>query len=204
MKITWLGHACFKIESMDYAVVIDPYEDNYVPGLGSIRETANEVLVSHGHRDHNFTDAVEVTVKRPSPIVITELEAFHDDKKGALRGRTKIHILDDGSVRAAHLGDLGCGLTAEQKEQLKGLDALMIPVGGFYTIDAVQAKAIVDELQPKVVIPMHYRGEVFGYDVLGTVDDFTELFELVVEYPGNALEVTEETAPHTAVLVLEP
>ena len=81
MKITWLGHACFKIESMDYAVVIDPYEDNYVPGLGSIRETANEVLVSHGHRDHNFTDAVEVTVKRPSPIVITEIEAFHDDNK---------------------------------------------------------------------------------------------------------------------------
>ena len=112
--------------------------------------------------------------------------------------------MDDGSVRAAHLGDLGCGLTAEQKEQLKGLDALMIPVGGFYTIDAVQAKAIVDELQSKVVIPMHYRSEAFGYDVLGTVDDFTELFELVVEYPGNALEVTEETAPHTAVLVLEP
>ena len=112
--------------------------------------------------------------------------------------------MDDGSVRAAHLGDLGCGLTAEQKEQLKGLDALMIPVGGFYTIDAVRAKAIVDELQPKVVIPMHYRSEAFGYDVLGTVDDFTELFELVVEYPGNALEVTEETVPHTAVLVLEP
>ncbi len=203
MEITWLGHACFKITSMDYAVVIDPYEDNYVPGLGSIRETANEVLISHGHRDHNYAEAVEVTEKSPAPIMITAFEAYHDDQNGGLRGVTRIHILDNGSVRAAHLGDLGCALNEDQKEQLKGLDVLMVPVGGFYTIDAVQAKAIVDELQPKVVIPMHYRGETFGYDVLGTVDAFTDLCDIVVEYPGNTLEVSEETEPHTAVLVLE-
>lgn len=203
MKITWLGHACFKMETKGYTVVIDPYEDHYVPGLGKVRETANEVLVSHGHRDHNFTEAVEVNEKTPSPLVVTVLGAFHDKEKGSLRGTTRIHMIEDGEIRAVHLGDLGCDLTPEQKEQLKGVDALLIPVGGYYTIDAAEAKKLVDELQPRVVIPMHYRGEEFGYDVLDTVDSFAELFEVVVEYPGNELEISEETAPHTAILTLE-
>lgn len=203
VRITWLGHACFKVEFGDYAVVLDPFQDDYVPGFGPVRETAQLVLCSHDHADHNFTGAVKVEPKEPSPLTVTKLTVFHDDKEGSLRGKSTIHILDDGKLRVAHLGDVGCELTAEEKKKLSGLDAVMIPVGGYYTIDAVQAKKLVDEIQPKVVIPMHYRGEHFGYDVLGTVDMFTDLCELVVNYPGPALEVSEETQPHVAVLTYE-
>ena len=84
--------------------------------------------------------------------------------------------------------------------KLKGLTALMIPVGGFYTIDAVQAKALVDELKPRAVIPMHYRGKGFGYDVIGPLDDFTKLFDQVKEYSGSQLEAASDIPDQVAVL----
>lgn len=200
VRITWLGHACFKAEFGDYAVVFDPYQDGYVPGFGPVRETAQMVLCSHGHADHNYAEAVTLEPKEPSPLKITKIEVYHDDKEGSLRGKNTIYILDDGELKVAHLGDIGCELTAEQKEALTGLDAVMIPVGGYYTIDAVQAKKLVDEIRPRVVIPMHYRGENFGYEVLGTVDQFADLCEVTVNYPGAVLEISKETQPHTAVL----
>lgn len=200
MKITWLGHACFKVESGEYAVVIDPYEDNYVAGLGKIRETADKVLCTHGHRDHNYVEAVTLQEKWGRPFEVTAIPTWHDDKQGALRGENTMYILDNGSLRVAHLGDLGCDLTEEQEKQLGGLDAVMIPVGGYYTIDARQAKQVVDRIRPRVVIPMHYRGGDFGYDVLGTLDEFTDLCDVVVEYPGNELEIFADTEPHVAVL----
>lgn len=202
MKITWLGHSCFKVESQGYAVVIDPYEDGYVPGLAPLRERANHVLCSHKHGDHNYRAAVTVTEKEPSPFRITALSTYHDDRQGELRGSNTIHILDDGCLRVAHFGDLGCRLSEEQAALLTGLDAVMVPVGGYYTIDAGQAKELVDRIRPRVVIPMHYRGETFGFDVLGTVEAFADMCEVVVEYPGAFLELTKETEPHTAVLKL--
>ena len=95
---------------------------------------------------------------------------------------------------------MGCGLTPEQAEALSGLDALLIPVGGFYTIDAGQAKAVVDQLKPRVVVPMHYRGKDFGYEVIGSVEDFLALQSGVVRYEGNVLELTQDTPAQTAVL----
>lgn len=117
-------------------------------------------------------------------------------------GSNTVHILDDGCLRVAHFGDLGCRLSEEQAALLMGLDAVMVPVGGYYTIDAGQAKELVDRIRPRVVIPMHYRGETFGFEVLGTVESFADRCEVVVEYPGAFLELTKETEPHTAVLKL--
>ena len=122
--------------------------------------------------------------------------------QGTKRGNNCIRIFDDGTYRVAHLGDLGCELEPDQIEQLKGLDAVMIPIGGFYTIDARQAKALIDQIQPRVTIPMHYRGEGFGYDVIGTLEAFTALCDCVVEYPGNSLELNGEMLQQTAVLKL--
>jgi len=200
IQITWLGHACFKVSSGGYSIVLDPFADQYVPGFSNIREHANEVLCSHGHGDHNFTQGVTLDPKAPSPFTVTTLDTFHDDQKGQLRGANRIHILDNGTLRVAHLGDLGCELEPEQKEALKGLDAVMIPIGGYYTIDAAQAKRLTDQLCPRVIIPMHYRSDSFGFDVLGTADAFTDQCEVVVEYPGNTLEITKDTQPHTALL----
>lgn len=199
MKITWLGHSCFKIESKGCSVVLDPYQDGKVPGYTPVRETADQVLCSHGHGDHCGVECVTLRQGGTSPFTVETIDTWHDDQQGALRGTDTIHILDDGQCRIAHLGDLGCELTAEQKEKLKGLTALLIPVGGYYTIDAAQANKLAGELAPTVVIPMHYRGEGFGYDVIGTLDAFTALRSDVKEY-GSELELTPETAKQTAVL----
>jgi len=200
MKITWLGHSCFKIESHGYQVVLDPYQDNTVPGYTHLREQADQVLCSHGHRDHCGVECVSLRRGASSPFTIETISTWHDNKKGDLRGNNIIHILNDGQCRIAHLGDLGCDLTQEQKNNLQGLTALLTPVGGYYTIDAVQAKRLVDELAPTVVIPMHYRGDCFGYAEIGTLDQFTSLCSDVVAYPSSELVLTPQISRQTAVL----
>lgn len=200
MKITWLGHSCFKIESQGCQIILDPYQDGSVPGLGPVREQADLVLCSHGHGDHCGTECVTLRQSGPAQISVEALPTWHDDQQGALRGPNIIHILDDGRCRVAHLGDLGCDPSPEQKEKLRGLTALLIPVGGHYTIDAIQAKKLVDELVPTVVIPMHYRQGSAGYDVIGTVEEFIKLCDDVTVYPGPELEITPQTSRQTAVL----
>ena len=88
----------------------------------------------------------------------------------------------------------------EQKDKLRRLTALLIPVGGFFTINAAQTKALVDELAPTVAIPMHYRGRGFGYPVIGKVGKFTKLCGNVITYPSSELELTPQTSRQTAVL----
>ncbi len=200
MKLTYLGHSCFAVESQGYRLILDPYQPDSVPGYHPIQERANQVLCSHEHRDHFGVEQVELCQGEKSPFSVETIATWHDDEQGAKSGPDTIHILDDGQCRVAHLGDLGCELTQEQMDRLRGLDALMIPVGGFYTIDAGQARALVEQLKPRVVIPMHYRGEGFGYDVIGPLSDFTALCRNVVEYPGDELELTAQTPEQTAVL----
>ncbi len=200
MTLTYLGHSCFLVESHGYQILFDPYEPDSVPGYRPISVQADQVLCSHEHRDHHGVDQVTLRQGGVSPFTVETISTWHDDQQGALRGSDTIHILDDGQCRIAHLGDLGCELSDQQKGQLKNLTALMIPVGGFYTIDALQAKALIDELKPQVVIPMHYRGNGFGYDVIGTLDAFTQLCSNVIEYPSSQLELTAETPSQVAVL----
>ena len=182
LTLTWIGHSCFKLDRGDYTVVFDPYEDGYVPGCPLVRESADLVLCSHDHKDHGASHLVKRIEGRKNPFQIQVIHTWHDDQKGALRGRNQIHILDDGTFRMAHMGDLGCKLTVEEMKQLRGLDLMLIPVGGYYTIDAKQAKALVEQVKPRIVVPMHYRGEGFGYDVLGTVKDYTDLCETCLLY----------------------
>jgi len=200
ITITWLGHSCFQIEKEGYTVVTDPFEDGSVPGFLPVRTEANLVLCSHDHKDHGAEWVVGRKPERDCPFRIETISTYHDDKKGALRGKNTIHILSDGTFRLAHLGDLGCELTKEEIGRLKGVDVLFLPVGGFYTIDAAQAKRIAEQIQPRVTVPMHYRGEGFGYEVLSTVDAYTDLCSDVVVCPGNVLTVDQDTKKQTALL----
>ena len=182
MKLTWIGHSCFKIESNGYSIVIDPYEDGSVPGLLPVREQANMVLCSHEHGDHNARQCVKLLGGSENPFKITKIETYHDNKNGALRGSNIIYIIEDKHTRIAHMGDLGCMLTEDQVKVLLNIDAVMIPVGGYFTIDAGQAAAITEMIRPGMIIPMHYRSNeksshTFGYHVLGTVDDFVKAFD---------------------------
>ena len=204
MKITWIGHACFKIERDGFALILDPYEDGYVPGLKPLRESANMVLCSHEHGDHNAKDLVEITEGQGCPFTITTIDTFHDEVQGAKRGPDTIHIIDDGNFRIAHLGDLGCELEKEQIEQLKDLDVCMIPVGGHFTIDGKQAAELVHVIQPRVVIPMHYRDDKagFGFDVISTVEEFAESTDSVVRVEQSTLSMDD--LPDAQVVILSP
>ena len=204
LELRWHGHACFSLTYDGYTVVFDPYEDNYVPGFAPLDLEADLVLCSHQHKDHNAAHVVRMREGKENPFIITPIETFHDPAQGELRGKNTIYLLEAGGMRVAHFGDLGCELTEQQIDRLYGLDAAMIPVGGFFTIDAAQAKTIVDQIKPKVMIPMHYRMDHIGLPVVTEVTDFLELVEDHVYYPTNTLIINEGTKPQIAVLSYTP
>lgn len=192
IDITWLGHACFMLEADSYKLLLDPYKDGYVPGLRLNKQLAHEVICSHEHTDHNFRDAVTILPSMRSPFHITQMETYHDDVHGAKRGKNTVTLIEAHGIRVAHLGDLGCELTQEQYAMLKGLDAVMIPVGGFYTVNAEQANAIIQKLSPHIVFPMHYKTAEYGFDVLSDIKDFTSLREDAVFCESNKLRLTKK------------
>ena len=198
MKIQYLGHACFKLISGDDSLIIDPYADDSVDGFGHLREEATMVIYSHKHADHYGVDCVKLIDGDESKFKVDFIQSWHDDQEGALRGPNLIHVITCEGLRIVHLGDLGCPLNEEQKERLTNLDVLMIPVGGHFTIDADLAADITKSLAPKCAIPMHYRGDGFGYDVLSTVDEYTRHFDNVHKV-GNIIEINNDM-PEVAVM----
>lgn len=199
MKIIWHGHSCFQVICEDGVVVFDPYKDHSVPGLAPLHLKANKVLCSHGHDDHNAIEVVDLDEK---DIKTSAFQTYHDDQKGRLRGKNLIHILYSEDMRIVHLGDLGCLLEQNEIDELKHCDVLMIPVGGYYTIDHQTAQQIVSELQPRIVIPMHYRSDRFGYDVLDEIDPFLKPYQNIVVYESHDMIVEKNTPSQIAVLKL--
>ncbi len=198
MTITWCGHACFLLESSCGSVVFDPYAPGKVPGWKLPALTADKVVCSHGHADHNWAEGVKLTGRAFSGR-LTQIPSFHDDRRGALRGDNLITLVEAEGLRVVHMGDIGCALTAEQIAALGRVDVLMIPVGGHYTVDAAQAREIAEALGAAIVIPMHYRGDGFGYDVISTVEPFLKLAGNVKEIAGMSYTVDLADAPATIV-----
>ena len=201
MEIIWNGHSCFTIKTQEGNVVLDPYEDGKVPGLGALRLEADAVLCSHEHSDHNFREGVSLSGK-PCGVQVETVPSWHDDACGKKRGPNTIHVLHAEGMKLVHLGDLGTELNREQIKVLSEPDVLLIPIGGYYTIDAAQALRIVEQLHPRITIPMHFRRGKMGYDVIATPDEFLTHCLNVVEYPGNMLTADRETPAQTAVLHL--
>ena len=178
MKIKYLGHAAFVITSnKGVKIITDPYETG--PGLtyGEITESADIVTVSHGHHDHNNVAAVKgnpEVVSRAGRSMVKGIElkgiaSYHDDAGGSLRGDNVIFCFEMDGVRVCHLGDLGHRLDDKQLKEIGSVDVLLIPVGGFYTIDAEVATEVCNQLKPRVIIPMHYKTEkgipgIFGVE----------------------------------------
>lgn len=201
MNITWLGHSCFILEAEGFRALLDPYSE--VPGLPDVETEADAVYCSHDHFDHAYTEKVRLTSGKTNPFSVTEVRTFHDDKDGALRGTNVIRKFTAGGVSVAHFGDLGHPLSPEQLHELGPCDAILIPVGGFYTIDAATAKAVADAVGAPVVVPMHYRSGPVGFDVLGTLEDFTGLYpaERVKRY-GGTLTIEKGMEPQIAVMAI--
>lgn len=189
MKLTWLGHACFLLEEDGFRLVLDPYAG--VEGYPELSVEAHEILCSHGHLDHCAKECVTLLPKRESPFVVRTAATCHDPQGGALRGSNTVHVLTAGGITLAHLGDLGHRLTPDQLSAIGPLDGVLTPVGGFYTIDAQEAKAVCDALSPRWIIPMHYRHAPYGLSQVGQVEPFLAQFSQVTRLPGNSLELTE-------------
>ena len=201
MKITYLGHSCFKFEKDGFALIVDPYKAGSVPGYAPLKETANQVLSTHRHGDHFGLDEVKLAVTRVDiPFDISFIESFHDEEDGAARGCNNVIIVKADGLTVVHMGDIGCELSDEDIDIIKGCDVLLIPVGGTYTVDAKGAKAYVDRISPAITVPMHYRGEGFGYDELSTVDEFTKLFEQV-ESIGSELVLEGKPEGHKVIVM---
>lgn len=202
MKLTWYGHSCFLLETELGSLVFDPYAPGSVPGLRLPPITADGVVCSHAHNDHAYSRGVRLTGREPS-FVLTRFPLFHDDQGGALRGPNTATLVEAEGIRLAHLGDLGHALSPSQVSSFGRVDVLLVPVGGYYTIDAAAAHQLCRALDARVVIPMHYRGPGFGYDVISTLDPFLALAENVRFFDSASLDLTAPLAPMTAVLSLK-
>lgn len=204
MKITWIGHSCFKVESNGFTAVLDPYEPGSVPGLANVDLTANAVLCSHEHGDHNARGCVKVVETEAAPLQVVELNSFHDDTQGSQRGKNIIRILSDGKIKVAHMGDQGCDPTAEQMETLKGVDVLLMPVGGHFTVDGNKAAELTKVISPKVVVPMHFRDDVapFGFGLIDTADTFLNAMGVPAAKLGDTLDT--DSMPSEQIVVLTP
>ena len=191
-KLTWYGHSCFQLDFGEGgSVIFDPYEAGSVPGAELPDGlTADAVLCSHGHGDHNAADRVALSGRTPK-FTVTGLDTFHDPEGGRLRGLNRIHIVEYAGFRAAHLGDLGCKLTEGEIAALRGVDLLLIPVGGHFTIDPGEAKEVLEAVQPKLAVPMHYRRGSMGFPVIAALEDFLALVGGYTELPSNVLPPAE-------------
>ncbi|OGI25106.1 MAG: hypothetical protein A3J76_02675 [Candidatus Moranbacteria bacterium RBG_13_45_13] len=171
MTIQWYGHACFKIltkpegrgSGEDVVIFTDPY--NKEIGLRPPQGKADVVTVSHDHFDHNNPGALkgepavldlpgEYSIKGVS---IKGVNSFHDKKEGAEKGLNTIFVFESEGIRFCHLGDLATSLDKKQLEEINGVDILAIPVGNRFSLDGKEAKDVVDQVEPKIVLPMHYK-----------------------------------------------
>lgn len=165
MVISWYGQSCFKIQSGETVIVADPFHKEI--GLTPPRQLgADIVIITHQHSDHNNIATISgnpFVIDGPGEYEIKGANirgifSYHDDSEGQERGSNTIYILEIEGMRICHLGDLGQKkLSDEQIDLIEGVDILMIPVGGVLTIDAEEAMAIINQIEPKIIIPMHYK-----------------------------------------------
>ncbi|MEK7160720.1 MAG: MBL fold metallo-hydrolase [Patescibacteria group bacterium] len=211
MVITWYGQSCFKIQSGEISLFTDPFSKDI--GLTPPRGQTDIITVSHDHFDHNNIESLNgqpLIINGPGEyeskgIEINGILAFHDDKEGKERGINTIYVIEMEGIKICHLGDLGQSkLTAEQIEKIDGIDILMIPVGGTYTIDGEGAVEIINQIEPRLVIPMHYKipGLTLKFD---PVDDFLKEMGVAKKETIDKLTLKKKDLPEeeTQVIVMK-
>ncbi len=188
MTVEFVGHACFLITlASGKVIVMDPYRPGAFGGAIKYRALttpADYVFVSHHHADHDGVKDVPGTPQviqtpgehRTKDFVAVGLSTFHDEVKGKKRGPNIVFALDAEGLRVVHLGDLGHTLDSSQIQELRPVSVLLVPVGGHFTIDAKEAWKIVEALEPRVVIPMHYKTPAVDFPIAG-VEDFLKIAE---------------------------
>jgi L-ascorbate metabolism protein UlaG (beta-lactamase superfamily) len=207
MRIQWYGQSSFSLSGPEASVFIDPFADmsgaaehgiqfDYAP-IGGVE--ADLLLVTHEHPDHNGVEAIggdpvilrSTAGRLESPIgEVVAVASEHDAAAGTERGPNTIFVFSLDGVRTAHFGDFGqAALRDEQAKAIGQVDLAILPVGGGPTIDAAQARTIVDRLGPRWVVPMHYRTPRISF--LNTADEFLALFSDVRRMPEPSFDTAE-------------
>lgn len=179
MDITYLGHASFKLKGKTASLVVDPYDSSVGPKFPKIE--ADIVAVTHQHFDHNSVTSVSgnpFVISGPGEYEVKGIEvvgvsSFHDNKQGEQRGTNTIYNFKIDKVNICHLGDLGqSSLSDQQVQEIGNVDVLLLPVGGYFTVDATEANKIASQLEPRIIIPMHFKEKETKIVELESVDKF--------------------------------
>jgi L-ascorbate metabolism protein UlaG (beta-lactamase superfamily) len=184
MTIKFLGHASFLLTSQDgLRIITDPYKPGCFDGgikYDPITEEADIVTISHEHDDHNCTDIQGNPVfvrgagkKELKGVPIEGTDVFHDTSGGKERGANTVFKMTIDGIKIVHLGDLGHPLSDQEVRNIGAVDILLVPVGGYFTIDAATAETIIGKLNPKIVVPMHFKTEKCGFPI-ASVNEFTK------------------------------
>jgi L-ascorbate metabolism protein UlaG (beta-lactamase superfamily) len=213
MKIKWNGHASFTITAADGTVIVtDPYDPQGYDGAlqyDAVNDRADGAVVSHDHADHNYVEGLTGSPKiirgtdSVKGLKIKGIETFHDESEGSERGTNVVFIIDVDGIRICFCGDLGHQLSDEQVAAAGKIDILLVPVGGFFTLDAEGAAQLVENLKPGIVMPMHYKTSRCGFPIsdagpfLALMKDVKKLDKSEV---GISADQLPETGPETWVL----
>ncbi len=207
MEITWLGYSCFYLKGKNTSVVTDPIP----PDLGYAVEKINArvVTVSHNHPEHSYVEGItgdKMVVSRPGEyeiggVLIIGISTYHDAESGSISGKNTVFAIEVDDVNICHLGDLGHSLSSKQIEELGNVDVLLVPVGGGTTINATQAAALVRSIEPKIVIPMHYKTLTLTRE-LDPVDKFLKEMGLNEVVPQPKVVITRSALPLTTQVVV--
>ena len=180
MQITWYGHSCFSVKNGKVSIVTDPH-DGKTMGLKTPDVSADIVLMSHDHYDHNASDVISGNHEdykfrngefSSHEIKFAGLPTYHDEVKGAKRGKNTMYLFSVDGISVCHCGDLGCIPSDDVMDSIKNVDILMVPVGGFYTMGLEETLRFVNAVDPSVVVPMHYYVKGLTIDEISDVEPF--------------------------------
>lgn len=214
MEIQYFGHSSFLIKTQKAIIVCDPFPHGD-PKIGLKFPSginADIVTVSHDHFDHSAVSEImgnPYIIREPGEfevkgVNVFGLESYHDEKQGTERGKNIIYLIEDEGLNVCHLGDLGAILDSEQANELNEVDILMIPVGGTYTLDVKKVMEVINQIEPEIVIPMHYAGQGDTMSDLAPVEVFLKEIgqEQAVKMDKFVIKSREELGEETRVIIL--
>lgn len=207
MEISWLGHSCFQLRGKNVTLITDPFSPQLGYSLGKVN--APIVTISHNHPGHNYIEGVGGNphiLRGPgeyeiSDVLITGVASYHDNKRGQELGRNTIYVIHMDDLVICHLGDLGHTLQEEQLEEVADADVLLVPIGGQNTINAAQAAEVISQVEPRIIIPMHYHPATG--EASNPLDKFCREMGIETINPQPKLVVTRSALPaETQVVIL--
>ena len=213
MKIKWYGHSAFLFTSNEgVKIITDPYESGGYGGqlaYGKIQDQADIVLTSHDHADHNDTKSLPGSPqivkgsgsKTVKGISLKGIPTYHDSSRGTERGANTIFTFSVDGIRVCHLGDLGHILSEKELAEIGPVDILLIPVGGYFTIDGKEATRVADQIKPKILIPMHVKTEKCGFPI-APVEDFLKGKSRVKRAKATEVTFDKDNLPQQVEIVV--